>query len=69
MSTEPLRALYPSLTDEELKEAEENLHRYFACAMRIAGEADAAPVDKSKRRDTMNERSKSSLNNIPFEHG
>jgi len=61
MDNEALRDLYPSLTDEELKEAEENLHRYFACAMRIAGEADAAPVDKSKRPDTMNERSIGSL--------
>jgi hypothetical protein len=69
MDTERLRAIYPTLTDKELKEAEENLNRYFACALQIAREAHPAPVDSSERLVTIKERSSSSLNNIPFEHG
>lgn len=69
MNTERLRAIYPTLTDKELKEAEENLRRYFECALQIASEPHGAPVDKSERPDTIKERSSSSLNNIPFEHG
>ena len=30
-----LRALYPHLNEDELKEAEENLRGYLACALRI----------------------------------
>lgn len=69
MNTERLRALYPTLTDAEIKEAEENLRRYFECALHIANEAHPAPVDKSERPATMEERSLRSSNNIPFEHG
>ena len=69
MNTERLRGLYPTLTDAELTEAEENLHRYFACALHIASEAHPAPVDKSERPATIEERSICSLTNIPFEHG
>jgi hypothetical protein len=69
MDTERLRAIYPTLTDKELKEAEENLARYFACALQIAREAHSAPVDSLARPVTIKERSSSSLNNIPFEHG
>jgi hypothetical protein len=69
MNTERLRAIYPTLTDAELNEADENLRRYFACALHIASEAYPGPVDSSERLATMKERSNSSLNNIPFEHG
>ncbi len=69
MDIERLRAIYPTLTDDELKEAEENLNRYFACALRIAGEAYPGPVDSSERPVKIEERSLSTLNNIPFEHG
>ena len=69
MNTDRLRAMYPTLTDSELKEAEENLSRYFACVLQIASEAHPAPVDSSERPVTIKERSSSSLNNIPFEHG
>jgi hypothetical protein len=69
MDIERLRAIYPTLTDRELKEADENLRRYFACALQIASEAHPAPVDIAERPDTIKERSSSSLNNIPFEHG
>ena len=69
MDTERLRVIYPTLTDKELKEAEENLSRYFACALQIASEAHSVPVDSSERPVTIKERSNSSLNNIPFEHG
>jgi hypothetical protein len=69
MDTERLRAIYPTLTDKELKEAEENLGRYFACALQIARETHSAPVDSSERPVTIKERSNSSLNKIPLEHG
>jgi hypothetical protein len=69
MNTERLRAIYPTLTDKELKEAEETLGRYFACAIQIAREAHPEPVDSSESLATIKERSSSSLNNIPFEHG
>jgi hypothetical protein len=69
MDIERLRSLYPTLTDKELKEADENLRRYFASALQIATEAHPAPVDNAERPDTIKERSSSSLNNIPFEHG
>lgn len=69
MDLERLRAIYPTLTDKELKEADENLRRYFACALQIASEARSAPVDSSERPVTIKERSNSTLNNIPLEHG
>ena len=69
MNTERLRAIYPTFTDEELREAEENLCRYFACAMQITSEAHAVSLDKSERPDTIEERSLSSSNNLPFEDG
>jgi hypothetical protein len=69
MNIERLRTIYPTLTDKELKEAEENLRRYFACATQIANDARSAPVDSSEYPATIKERSNSSLNNIPFEHG
>ncbi len=69
MNTERLRTLYPTLTDAELKEAEESLRRYFTCALQIAREAHSAPVDKSERLATIEERSLRSLTNIPCEHG
>lgn len=69
MDIERVRSIYPTLTDKELKEADENLRRYFACALQIASEAHPGPVDSSERPVTIKERSSSSLNNIPFEHG
>ena len=42
-----LRALYPSLTDEQLLEAKENLDRYILLAWEIMEELeDARPVDE-----------------------
>ena len=69
MDIERLRTIYPTLTDKELREAEENLRRYFACALQIASEAHPGPVDSSERPVRIIERSNSSLHNIPFEHG
>jgi hypothetical protein len=69
MSTERLRVIYPTFTDEELKTAEDNLRRYFKCALQIVSEAHPPPVDSSERPVTIRERSSSSLNSIPFEHG
>lgn len=66
MNDERLKAIYPGLNDKELKEAEENLRRYFACALQIVREAHPAHVDSSERPVTIKERSSSSLNNIPF---
>jgi hypothetical protein len=61
MDANRLRAIYPTLTDEELKEADENLRRYFACALQIASEAHPGPVDSSEGLGTIEERSNSSL--------
>lgn len=61
--------MYPTLTKEELKEAEENLRRYFTCALQIASQSQSASVDKFERPDTIEERSLSSLNKILSEHG
>ena len=69
MDVDRLRAIYPTLTDEELKEADENLRRYFACALKIAGEAHPGLVDSSERPVKIEERSLSTLKDIPFEHG
>jgi hypothetical protein len=69
MDADRLRAIYPTLTDEELKEADVNLRRYFACALQIASETHPGPVDSSERLVTIKERSNNSSNNIPFEHG
>jgi len=69
MNADRLRAIYPTLTDKELKEADENLSRYFACALQIASEGHPGPVDSSEGPVRIKERSNSSLNNIPFEHG
>jgi hypothetical protein len=40
MQNESLRALYPALTDEELKIAEETLDRYLELAWEILHEAE-----------------------------
>jgi hypothetical protein len=69
MNTDRLRIIYPTLSEKELKEAEENLNRYFACVLEIANELNPASVDSSKCLATIKERSNSSLNNIPLEHG
>ena len=69
MDIERLQSIYPTLTDKELKEAEETLSRYFACALQIASEAPPGHVDSFERPVTIKERSSSSLNNTPFEHG
>ena len=69
MNTERLRTIYPTLTDKELKQAEENLGRYFACALEITSEAHPAPVDSAEPLGTIRERSNSTLNRIPFKHG
>jgi len=69
MDEERLRAIYPSLTDAELKEAAENLHAYFSIALEIAAEDCYDGVDKSDGPDTMRERSNGSLKNTLFEHG
>lgn len=66
---ERLRTLYPTLSDEELKDAGARLSRYFACVLQIASDGHQQHVDKSERPDTIKERSNSSLSNIPFEHG
>ncbi len=69
MNADRLRTMYPTLTDKELKEAEENLSRYFACALQVMSEEPDTPVDSSERPYTIKERSGRSLNYIPLEHG
>jgi hypothetical protein len=61
------RELYPTLTDEELKQAETNFCRYLAIVWDIQKEqvsrADDGAVDTSAPSSTMKERSNVSLTN------
>jgi len=54
-----IRKLYPTLSEPELKEAEENLRRYFAIALDIYEEQSSHSVDTFPASPTMKERSKS----------
>jgi hypothetical protein len=56
------RDLYPTLTDQELKEAERNFTRYFEIALDIYRElhAGAGDVDMSPSERMIKERSKHS---------
>src|SRR5579864_2408429 len=56
-----IRQLYPGLSDEQLREAEANLLRYFEIALDIYEEQVAHGVDTSPSLPTMKERSKESL--------
>jgi len=58
-----IRALYPTLTETELKEAEANLRRYFEIASEIVRERDLRGVNFDSLPDpaTMEERSNGSL--------
>jgi len=58
-----IRQLYPELTEEQLQEAEENLHRYFEIAMEICEEEGSHDVDSRHTSSTMEERSNKSLKN------
>jgi hypothetical protein len=62
-----LRKLYPGLSEKELREAEENLRRYFEIALEICGEQEShssdVPVDSPRTFPTMEERSNVSLKN------
>lgn len=69
MNAERLRALYPTLADDELKEARANLSRYFSCALKIASDSQTSFIDKRERPDTIKERSNGSLKNTSFKHG
>ena len=69
MDMERLRAIYPTLTDKELKEAADNLYAYFAIALKIVIKSRDGAVDNGSGPDTMKERSSSSLKIKSFEHG
>jgi len=56
-----IRDLFPGLSDDQVKEAEANLHRYFKFALRT--------IDTSEPEVTIKERSIVSLKNNLFEHG
>jgi hypothetical protein len=62
-----LRELYPLLSERELREAEENLRRYFEIALKICGEQEShspgADVDSPRTSPTIEERSNVSLKN------
>jgi hypothetical protein len=58
-----LRDLYPTLTEQELKEAEANLRRYAEIAMEIMREQCSGGVDTESLSITMKERSNKSLKN------
>jgi hypothetical protein len=63
--SESLRDLYPTLSEEELKQAEENLRRYFKIALEICEEqfpdVQDTPIDSRQASPTMEERSNVSL--------
>lgn len=60
MKTPPsLRDLYPTLSEQELKEAEANLFRYFEIALDIYEHQNSPGVDTSPTLTKMKERSKS----------
>jgi hypothetical protein len=57
-----IRDLYPTLNEKELKQAEENLRRYFKIASEICAEQlSDAQVDSPDASPTMEERSNVSL--------
>ncbi len=58
-----VRDLYPTLTEQELKEAETNLLRYFEIALDTYMELNASHIDTSPAFRKMEERSKKSLKN------
>lgn len=61
-----IRELYPELSEEQLREAEENLHRYFAFALKMHEQnTQSLPssLDASAPSSTMKERSNVSLKN------
>jgi FAD synthase len=53
-----IRELYPTLSEQELREAEANLLRYFAIAASICEEQKSSSVDTFPALNTMEERSK-----------
>jgi hypothetical protein len=60
--TPTIRDLYPQLSEEELREAEENLHRYFAFALKMRnGGSISSSLDSPALSSRMKERSKNSL--------
>jgi hypothetical protein len=69
MPTDPndisFREIYPTLTEGELKEAQENLRRYIEIAWEIQNEKSSTlpegAVDSSRSSTTMKERSNASL--------
>ena len=59
-----IRQLYPELNEEQLQEAEENLHRYFAFALKMHEQSTKSlpsSLDASAQSSTMKERSIVSL--------
>lgn len=61
-----IRQLYPGLSEDQLQEAEENLHRYFAFALKMHEEGTRSlpsSLDASAPSPTMKERSNVSLKN------
>jgi hypothetical protein len=69
MDIDRIRALYPTLSEDEVNEAKDRLERYFECALSVARGTNSLSVDKSDDPFTIKERSISSLTDIPFEHG
>jgi len=62
--TPTIRDLYPQLSEVQLQEAEENLRRYFAFALKMHGESmsSASPsLDGSSPSSRIKERSNNSL--------
>jgi hypothetical protein len=66
-----VRNLFVTFTNDQIKEAEENLGRYLDVALRIhqATHREGAPLDGHDSLHRMMERSNPSLKTNPFEHG
>jgi hypothetical protein len=62
-----IRELYPTLSEEELKQAEANLKRYFEIAFEICGDDRSGsidtPIDSTRASPKIEERSSAILKN------
>ena len=63
-TSDKLKGLYPTLTNEELEQAEANLRRYFECVWDVVTSITShagVGFDNPDTTDTMKERSKVSF--------
>ena len=58
-SESTLRDLYPYLTEEELKEAEENLEKYLELVIKIYERIEQDPFAHARLKELLKEKKKS----------